>query len=355
MKYVSLFSGIGAFEKAFSNLKIPLELVAYFEIDKYASKAYSLIHGVSESLNFGDITKFDENIPVARGDIDLITYGFPCQPFSVAGSTQGFEDSKGRGNLFFDALHVIKHYKPKVAIAENVKNLASKKFATEFAVILQSLQSAGYTNYWKILNAKNFGVAQNRERVFIVSVRKDVDTGAFRFPAPYNLHNRLYNYLDTEVPTKFYLTKTQVAQIKNSKFKQEYSRIQDKHGVCRTLTVSDYKRPICIQVGQMYNENTNPQAGRIYATQGISPTLDSMQGGNRMPKILLGAGSENVRKLTPLECFRLMGFDDKDCQICIDNGISNTQLYKMAGNSIVVDVLEEIFCMMFDSDNRLWI
>lgn len=125
VKLLSLFSGIGAFEKALQNLDIPFELVAYCEIDKYASKAYSVLHNVSESMNLGDITKVDETtLPT---DIDLITYGFPCQPFSTAGRQEGFNDSKGRGNLFFDALRIIKHCKPKIAIAENVKNLTSDK------------------------------------------------------------------------------------------------------------------------------------------------------------------------------------------------------------------------------------
>lgn len=165
MKILSLFSGIGAFEKALNQLNVKYELVNYCEIDKYASKAYALIHNVTENMNLGDITKVDTSkLPK---DIDLITYGFPCQDISLAGKQQGmFNDdgSKTRSGLFFEALRIIEDTKPKIAIAENVKNLVSKKFNDQFQVVLQSLEEAGYNNYWKVLNAKDFGIPQNRER-----------------------------------------------------------------------------------------------------------------------------------------------------------------------------------------------
>ena len=177
VKLLSLFSGIGAFEKALQNLDIPFELVAYCEIDKYASKAYSVLHNAPESMNLGDITKVDETtLPT---DIDLITYGFPCQPFSTAGRQEGFNDSKGRGNLFFDALRIIKHCKPKIAIAENVKNLTSDKFKTEFNTVLNALDEAGYNSRWALLDGTDYAMPQHRERVLIVSIRKDIDNGIF--------------------------------------------------------------------------------------------------------------------------------------------------------------------------------
>ena len=205
VKLLSLFSGIGAFEKALTNLGIPFELIAYCEFDKYASKAYSVIHDVPESMNLGDITKVDEKtLPVDV--VDILTYGFPCQPFSVAGRQEGFDDSKGRGNLFFDALRIIQHCKPKIAIAENVKNLAGKKFEKEFQTVLQSLEDAGYNNYWKILDAKDYDLAQHRERVICVSIRKDLDTGVFKFPKPVKLVKCLYDYLEKEVDEKYYIS-----------------------------------------------------------------------------------------------------------------------------------------------------
>lgn len=204
VKLLSLFSGIGAFEKALTNLGIPFDLVAYCEFDKYASKAYSAIHNVPESMNLGDITKVDEK--TLPQNIDLVTYGFPCQPFSQAGKQEGFEDSKGRGNLFFDALRVIQHCKPKIAIAENVKNLTSPRFKNEFQTVLQCLDNAGYNNYWKVLDAKNYDIAQHRERVIVVSIRKDIDTGHFEFPEPVRLLKCLYDYLEPEVDEKYYIS-----------------------------------------------------------------------------------------------------------------------------------------------------
>ena len=145
MKLLSLFSGIGAFEKALDNLGIKYELVNYCEIDKHASLSYSLIHNVSESKNLGDITKVDTS--KFPKDIDLITYGFPCQDISLAGKQQGFQKDDGsttRSGLFFEALRIIEDTKPRIAIAENVKNLVSNKFNKEFNIVLNSLEKAGY-------------------------------------------------------------------------------------------------------------------------------------------------------------------------------------------------------------------
>lgn len=221
IKLLSLFSGIGAFEKALKNLNIDYELVGYSEIDKYASKSYSLIHNESESKNLGDITKIDINdLPK---DIDLITYGFPCQDISVVGNKQGFFNNKGektRSGLFFNALNIIQAVKPKIAIAENVKNLTGKRFKNEFDIVLNSLRMAGYNNYYKVLNAKDYGIPQNRERVFIVSIRKDIDNGLFEFPEPIELTKRLKDVLENNVEEKYYLKNLTMAFI-NSSFKQE--------------------------------------------------------------------------------------------------------------------------------------
>lgn len=207
MKVLSLFSGIGAFEKALDNLGATYELVAYCEIDKYASKSYSAIHGVDEPMNLGDITKVDEK--ALPKDIDLITYGFPCQDISLAGKQQGLFNEDGtqtRSGLFFEALRIIEETQPRVAIAENVKNLIGKKFREQFHIVLNSLDEVGYNNYWKVLNAKDFGVPQNRERVFIVSIRKDIDTGMFQFPEGFPLELRLKDLLQEVVDEKYYIS-----------------------------------------------------------------------------------------------------------------------------------------------------
>lgn len=215
IKYLSLFSGIGAFEKSLERHRVPYELVAYCEIDKFASKAYSLIHKVDESMNLGDITKVDEkSLP---NDIDLVTYGFPCQDISLAGRQKGLfneDGSQTRSGLFFEALRIIEHSKPKIAIAENVKNLTAKKFEKQFEIVLESLSQAGYNNYWKVLNAKDYGIPQNRERVFIVSIRQDLDQGLFEFPEPFPLILKLQDFLeDGEVDQKYYVSDDKVKDL----------------------------------------------------------------------------------------------------------------------------------------------
>lgn len=340
MRLLSLFSGIGAFEKALERCKIEYELVNYCEIDKYASKAYALIHGVEETMNLGDITKVDTSV---FDGVDLVTYGFPCQDISNAGKQKGFKDENGnltRSGLFFEALRIIEDTHPKFAICENVKALTGKKFKKEFQTVLESLDAAGYNNYWKVLNAKDYGVPQNRERVFIISIRKDIDHG-FIFPDPFPLELRIKDILESEVDEKYYLSKEQTERLTGNVFHQANTRLQEKE-YCDTLLARDYKDPKVvqvendglllhdksmigfegkareydnvahtisareykeprlvnetklknlreeakiIQVGQMYPNSGNPQAGRIYGQDGISPSLDTCQGGNRMPKI----------------------------------------------------------------------
>lgn len=232
IKYLSLFSGIGAFEKALERLKIPYELVGYCEIDPFASKTYSLLHGVPESMNFGDITKLNEKI--LPDGIDLITYGFPCQDISIAGLQKGFTDENGektRSGLFFDALRIIEHTQPKIAIAENVKNLTSKKFSRQFETVLNSLNEAGYNNHYRVLNAMDYEIPQNRERVLIVSIRKDIDTGIFEFPEPVELKKCLGDLLENNVPEKFFLTPEKLSSIEHSTYDQMRDRtIQDRGG-----------------------------------------------------------------------------------------------------------------------------
>lgn len=330
IKYLSLFSGIGAFESALTNLGVNYEIVNYCEIDKYASKSYSAIHGVPETKNLWDITKVNVfNLP-KPGEIDLITYGFPCQDISIAGKQKGLFNDDGsltRSGLFFDALKVIEYCKPKVAIAENVKNLTSKKFATQFETVLKSLEDAGYNNYWKVLNAKDYGIPQNRERVFIVSIRKDVDNELFEFPKPYKLEKRLKDFLEPCVDEKYYLSDAQITRMKTTSY--ESSKINhrafNENDIIGTLCARDYKDPKCVV------KNKKQELCDCLGVTVNQPPL-------------------RIRKLTPKECYRLMGFSDEEFERAENVPTSNSQLYKQAGNSIVVDVLEEIFRMMFDEN-----
>lgn len=337
MKLLSLFSGIGAFEKALERLGITYTLVNYCEVDKYASKAYSLIHNVTESLNLWDITKVNENeLP----NVDLVTYAFPCQDISVSGKKMGLEynGEKTRSGLVFDALRIIDAVKPKYAVCENVKNLTGKKFTKEFNYILDCLNEMGYNNYWKVLNAADYGIPQRRERVFIVSIRKDIDKG-FNFPAPFLLTKSLKDVLENEVEDRYFIRDDKVKDyIKHFKSVTPANSLQNDDRIVTGVAVP---RLTELTSGM-------PQAKRVYDINGLSVTLKGEAGG-------LGARTgfykiENrIRKLTPKECFRLMGFEDRDVEVC--KGISNTQLYKMAGNSIVVDVLYYIFKELFKNEN----
>ena len=388
LNVLSLFSGIGAFEKALERERVLFKVMNFCEIDKYAVKSYCAIHGVPEQINLRDVSTVNT---AELHDINLITYGFPCQDISAAGHQKGFFDENGnitRSGLFFAALKIIKDTKPEYAIAENVKALTSKKFTAEFATVLDSLEQAGYNNYYKVLNAKDYGVPQNRERVFIVSIRKDVDDGSFCFPKPQTLNICLKDVLEENVDEKFYLSQDKIKSLKASSFMLETkcvikkeieivghtksggerSAILSTTGICNCLSATDYKQPKQIvedakvmQVGNLINDADknfkNPQCGRVYDSVGLSPCLSTMQGGGQEPKILncnlndtgcnnKGLAAINdfkVRKITPLECWRLMGFDDDDFYKAQNVGISNSQLYKQAGNSIVVNVLQAIF------------
>lgn len=244
LNVLSLFSGIGAFEKALENLNISYNLVGYCEIDQFASKAYALIHNVPESMNYGDITKVDEK--AITTPLDLITYGFPCQDISRAGKEKGLFDENGnktRSGLFFDALRIIEATKPKIAIAENVKNLVGKKFKEQFEIVLSSLEEAGYNNYWQVLNSRDYGMPQLRERVFIISIRRDIDDGTFTFPEPFRLTKCLGDYLDPFVDEKYYLSEEKLRKITYSKFNQERNMIQEPGGGMQHSLGKGLQRP----------------------------------------------------------------------------------------------------------------
>ena len=420
IRLLSLFSGIGAFEKALDRENIPYELASFCEIDKFAVKSYCAVHGVSEDKNLGDISKIaSEDIP----DCDLVTYGFPCQDVSVAGNQKGIVAGQTRSGLLYEALRIIETKKPAYAIGENVKNLVGKKFKPDFDKLLFMLDELGYNSYWQVLNAKDYGIPQNRERVFVISIRKNIDNGTFKFPEKFPLELRLKDMLEGDVDEKFYLTPKQIVDVgKEPKvvindtlvpnvvggvgekdFGKQYrqgNRIYDTKCVSPALMANNgnasggsllildqqiVDNPAYESVTQV-NENYAMLNGgkigkmtdiyrRAYYEDGVSPTIHTCPGGNTEPKVILLDDTQGfddtrvykdysptlraarsglkvatdfrIRKLTPKECWRLMGFDDSDFDKAKAAGISNTQLYKQAGNSIVVNVLQYIFKNLF--------
>ena len=207
IKVFEAFSGIGTQRMALRNLDIEHEVVAIAEIDKYALASYDAIHG--DCPNLGDISKIDPNtIP----DHDLFTYSFPCQDISVAGKQKGFEKGgKTRSGLLWECEKVIRAKRPRYLLMENVKNLVSKKFKPGFEEWLTALEEMGYTNYWQILNARDYGIPQNRERVFCVSILGEHEP--YIFPEKRELTIRLKDVLEDEVDEKYYLSAERVAQL----------------------------------------------------------------------------------------------------------------------------------------------
>ena len=305
LRVFEAFAGYGSQSIALRNLGIEYEVVAISEIDKYAIKAYEAIHGPANNL--GDICKIDpRDIP----DHDLFTYSFPCQDLSVAGKQAGL--GKGtRSGLLYECEKIIEHCRPKYLLLENVKNLVGKKFKPQFDEWLSYLEELGYTSYWQVLNAKDYGAPQNRERVFVISVLGEHKP--YEFPKPILLERCIKDILEDEVDEKYYINKP-------------FHLVNKGH-----QAELDIKGMDCIK--------------RVYSTDKVSPSLTTMQGGLREPKIL--ETNYKVRKLTPRECFRLMGMRDDDIDKIQATGISNTQQYKMAGNSICIPVLEAIFKNLF--------
>lgn len=381
IRVVELFGGIGACTAALKRIKtIDVEVVDYVEIDKYAVASYNAINGTDFKPQ--DIKTWDKDLK----NIDLIMHGSPCQDFSLAGKGAGGDEGSGtRSSLLYESLRIIEKLKPKYVVWENVKNLLSKKHKHNFVAYLSKMDDFGYKSYYQLLNAKDYGIPQNRERVFTISIRKDIDKG-FEFPKPFELKLRLKDMLDDEVDEKYFLTDSQVESIKKSNYTQNKRRIQEKD-ICDTLCARDWRDPKCVEVTRMYRteKEHNPQAGRIYSVErilepnliqignliggkwdkinescrrvydpnGIAPTIHTCQGGNTEPKIQMITPESVVnRKLTPKECWRLMGFTDEDFNKA-NKVNSNTQLYKQAGNSIVVKVLEEIFKQLFLIQNKI--
>lgn len=415
-RLLELCAGYGSQALALKNLGLDV-YSEIAEFDKYASQAYMQLHG--DTKNYGDIYTIDETkLPY----FDMITYSTPCQDFSVAGKGKGGDKGSGtRSSLLWECERIIRAVKPKYLLMENVKNLLSDKHRHNFNEWFKVLEDMGYTNYYKVLNAKDYGIPQNRERIFCVSI---LGGGQYLFPNPIPLKKRLKDMLEDNVDEKYYLSDKIIKFYIENTIKQKEKgngfsfQPNDGNGIAKAITTRAGGRmddnfiiePKVIQLGNIVNTGNwdNPQRGRIYSPEGISPALNTCQGGGLEPKILeekykndrnktirtllrreftsslqklsfetapkkeklyymwktdesvgilretlseiqkiwrpsniKSQESYRIRKLTAKECFRLMGVKDEQYNRLHD--LSNSQLYKLAGNSIVVDVLEHIF------------
>lgn len=322
MKILELFAGIGACSTALKKIGIDLEIVDAVEIDKFAIASFNAIHNTNFKKQ--DITEWNKQLK----DIDLITHGSPCQDFSVAGKQAGGDLGSGtRSSLMYETIRIVGQVRPKYVLWENVKNILSAKHKHNFDAYIETMNVLGYNSYYQVLNAKDYGIPQNRERVYTISIRKDIDKGNFDFPDKEELKLRLKDVLEDEVDEKYYLKDYQIENIKKSTFMTNKRRIQEKD-YCDTLCARDWKDPKCVRIGGIFDtEKSKHQAGSIYDKEGICPTLDIAQGGWRQPSVIV---KDRIRKLTPLEYWKLMGFYNKDFEKAANIPTSNTQLYKQA-------------------------
>lgn len=415
LRVFTSFSGYDSQCLALDRLGIAYDLVGWSEIDRYAIQAHNALYPQYSDRNYGDISKIDwESVP----DFDLFTMSSPCQDYSTAGKQEGdnwtcekcnigfspidinFSDNcpicnselkKTRSSLLYECYKAIDVKRPKYILLENVKNLVSKKFVGGFHKWQNLLARLGYSNFTQVLNAKDYGVPQNRERVFMVSILGDE---WYNFPKPFPLVKRLKDVLEDNVDEKYYLSPKGCEYIyarlgKYTALNGDTSCTLTAKGI--NNWTGTFIHPTTLQIPQTTKRtdvvmqlNSSLESGgkqpyqqnRIYHSEGIKDTLGTCNCGNVYHNL-------RVRKLTPRECFRLMGMAEEDINkiqelsmfdILYPNisrtkddalltkkelkakkepAISNSQQYKMAGNSIVVDVLYYIFKQLFHEDREI--
>ena len=355
IKLFEAFAGIGTQHMALKRLGVDVDLIGIAEVDNHAISSYQAIHG--EVVNYGGVGDFD-----FPNNIDILTWSFPCQDISLAGKQKGMEDGtrSNYGYVFLDSVEKMDHKdRPKVLLMENVKALLSEKFRDDWRNIQLRLENMGYKNYADVLNAKDYGVAQNRERVFIVSILGEYN---YNFPKSIPLTKRLKDYLEDEVDEKYYLSDRFIEQmtkdVKNYNRKDKFiGGVSDGDIVARTITTK-LDRPESNYIAipeatkQGYAEAQDGDGvyiNRPHQKRGVVQK-DKIQTIKTSVNDI-GVVVDNplrIRKLTPLEAWRLMGIKDEDFHKAKSSGMSNTQLYKQAGNAIVVDVLMAIFEELFE-------
>ena len=403
IKVGSDFSGVGAFNQSLKRLEINYEEIFACDMDKYARQTF--IHNYGEPKYY-PTNVYDREIP--KESLDIYMTSPPCQAFSLAGKRLGKDDK--RGILFFNSLEFIQINKPRFFIFENVKGLLSDDGGKTFSEWVNLLggksingnttlfpfeESVPYHLYWQVLNAKNYGVPQNRERVFLIGIRDDLDNN-FRFPIEEKLNKKLKDVLEQKVNKKYFLSEKMLNFVLTTTFREskpidinndiapcvkvggdvscfDTNKLKIKSATskgyeeaiegdsinfsvpnsktrrgrvgkqvaqtldtaCNQAVMVIYTNPIVeYQLTGGKWDKTHEQSGRVYHKNGIAPTIHTMGGGNQEPKIF---EQYKIRKLTPRECFRLMDFPDT-----FSWPVSDSQAYKQAGNSIVVNVLAKI-------------
>lgn len=417
IKILELFGGIGACSKAFERLGIEYEIADYVDNDKFAVRSFNAIH--DSNFEVQDITQWDKQI-----DVDLIMHGSPCQDFSLSGKQAGGDEGSGtRSSLMYETIRIVGKLKPKYVIWENVKNIISKKHVHNFNNYINRMSELGYKSFYKVLNAKDYGIPQNRERVFTVSI---LDGSDYEFPKPMPLKLKLKDMLEDEVDEKYFISDAMMNYFmsdgtgnypRKERFLQNINRKNQDIGntitsragdrptdnfvMCKTLreTLETNKIPDGVNMIDGYNRNIRndelsgsittrinasnntylaiknaTKKGYDEATNGDSINLSYPNSKTRRGRvghqisqtlqcnesmgIVVNEKNKNktnnelrIRKLTPREVWRLMGFDDEDFEKASKVN-SNSQLYKQAGNSIVVNVLEAILRNLIEKSDK---
>ena len=345
IRVASLFSGIGAFEQALDILGLKSKIVLACDNDQFVKKSFFANYEINEKNWFDDVQEI--NGTKFKNKVDLLVGGAPCQSFSMVGKRLGLKDT--RGNLTLHFIKKINEIKPKVFIFENVRALLSVDNGDAWKIIYNKFKQTGYTFYYNTLNAKNFGIPQNRERLFVIGFKNKQN---FLFPQPIKLKNTMQDYLEGQFDKKFYLPPKGVAFVtKNKNLKKRYTQVNGKIALCQKrnqqfnwhgdfiqVKKSDIKKYILSDKVKKYVLSTGtkgfyskPEIDLEIARPLVS-TMHKMHRSGVDNYISLKKGK--IRKLTPRECLRLMGFPDTFKQV-----VSDTQLYRQTGNSIVVNIV----------------
>ena len=310
----SLFAGVGGIDLGFERTG-KFKTIYANEFDKYALETYT--------INFPNVLTDSRDIHEVPADeiptVDVIVGGFPCQAFSIAGLQQGFEDEKGRGDLFFEMVRIMQVKKPRFVLFENVKNLKTHDEGKTYSTIVQTLDEIGYFHTDRILNACDYGnIPQNRERIYILAFKNENDYNSFKWPAPTPLTTTIKDIVDfeTQVDEKYYYIP--------GKFKGD---IYDK--LVEAMLTDDPSNPSVYQWRRTYVRKNQ---------KNLVPTLTANQGGGGH-NVCLVKTKYGIRKMTPRECFNAQGFPDS---FKLPEGQSDARLYKQAGNSVCVSVIQNI-------------
>jgi DNA (cytosine-5)-methyltransferase 1 len=349
LKLATVFSGIGAIEHALQRMNLKYEIVFACDIDKFVKQSYFANYDITEDNWYDDIRDLDGK--KYKNKVDLFVGGSPCQSFSLVGKRKGLEDA--RGQLIFEFCRLVKEIQPKMFIYENVKGILNHDNGKTWDIIKNEFKKLGYNFTYKVMNSKNYGIPQNRERLFLVAFKdKKIK---FEFPQEMKLKITMQDLLEDNPNSKYYLNKKGIEFVTSEKnLKKKYTQINGEIALCQKANQQfnwhgDFIMEAPKKIDEKYylsnkvaayvtssgtkNFYTRPQLDLPIAR----PLLSTMHKMHRAGVDNYITEGNRIRKLTPRECLRLMGFDDRFKIV-----VSDTQMYKQAGNSIVVNNFVEI-------------